>query len=227
MLNARPDSKANKFRAARIALLKQLIAQTLAEKTNCRILDIGGTYNFWITWRDEIDWNTTSITCVNLDPSHASDGKEKALIKMIQGNACDLKNIGDNEFDIAFSNSVIEHVGQWRSMESMAKEVKRVAHRYLVQTPYFWFPIEPHARTPFLHWLPQSWAYRIVMLRKCGFWSKAKTVSQAVRTVQSAQMVDRAQFRELFGDAQIINERFFGFTKSLIALRLKHDGKNL
>jgi Methyltransferase domain len=219
VFDLKPDSKGNKFRAARVALLKGLISQTLREKPQCRVLDVGGTYNFWVTWRDEIDWTRTSVTCVNLNPSHASEGKHHDLVQMIEGDACNLKNIRDLEFDIAFSNSVIEHVGQWRNMESMANEVKRVAHRYLVQTPYFWFPIEPHARTPFLHWLPQSWAYRIVMLRKCGFWSKAKTVSQAVSSVQSAQMLDGAQFKALFSDARIIRERFFGFTKSLVAVR--------
>jgi 2-polyprenyl-3-methyl-5-hydroxy-6-metoxy-1,4-benzoquinol methylase len=219
MLDVRPDSKGNHFRAARVAMLRLLIDRTLLEKPKCKILDVGGTYNFWHTWRSEIDWTRTSVTCVNLDPSHASGGKEEELVKMIQGNACDLSKIADREYDILFSNSVIEHVGQWRNMVAMANEVKRVSKRYLVQTPYFWFPIEPHARTPFLHWIPQSWAYRIVMARKCGFWSKAGTVSQAVQTVQSAQMIDYSQFKELFGDAKIIRERLFGLTKSLIAIK--------
>jgi 2-polyprenyl-3-methyl-5-hydroxy-6-metoxy-1,4-benzoquinol methylase len=219
MLDVRPDSKGNHFRAARVAMLRSLIDRTLLEKPKCNILDVGGTYNFWHTWRNEIDWTRTSVTCVNLDPSHASGGKEEELVKMIQGNACDLSSIADREYDILFSNSVIEHVGQWRNMVAMANEVKRVSKRYLVQTPYFWFPIEPHARTPFLHWIPQSWAYRIVMARKCGFWSKAGTVSQAVQTVQSAQMIDYSQFKELFGDAKIIRERLFGLTKSLIAIK--------
>jgi hypothetical protein len=219
MIDVRPNSKGNAFRAARVARLRELIAATLKEKSSCRVLDIGGTYNFWHVWREEIDWTTTEIVCVNLNPTHAEEGKEGTRISMIEGNACDLRGIADNAFDIAFSNSVIEHVGQWRSMVAMAREVKRVAPRYLVQTPYFWFPIEPHARTPFLHWMPQSWAYRLVMARKCGYWSKAPTVSKAVEAVQSAQMIDYRQMRELFGDARITRERFMGLTKSLIAVR--------
>jgi Methyltransferase domain len=219
VFDVRPDSKRNRFRAARISMLRTLIASSLKENQHCNILDIGGTYDFWFTWRDEIDWSRTSVTCVNLNPNDASVGKAEALVKMVQGNACDLSYIADKEYDIAFSNSVIEHVGNWRNMAAMASEVQRVAKRYLVQTPYFWFPIEPHARTPFLHWLPQSLAYRVVMYRKCGFWSKASTISQAMHSVQSAQMVDYAQFKELFGDATIVRERIFGLTKSLIAIR--------
>ena len=219
MLDIRPNSKGNRFRAARIERLKLLIGKCLAESPNCRILDIGGTYGFWHTWRDHIDWSTTEIVCVNLNPAHYEQGKDETRITMVQGNACRLENIGDNAFDIAFSNSVIEHVGQWPAMVDMANEVKRVARRYLVQTPHFWFPIEPHARTPFLHWMPQSWAYRVVMMRKCGFWPKATTVSQAVALVQSAQMIDYRQMAALFDGARIERERFMGLTKALVAVR--------
>jgi hypothetical protein len=136
-----------------------------------------------------------------------------------QGDACDLSFAGDGEFDIAFSNSVIEHVGLWRDMQKMANEVRRVGKMYLVQTPYFWFPIEPHARTPFIHWLPDSMKYRIVMWRKCGYWGKQDSVSAAVETVQSAIMLDGRQMKSLFPDAEVRRERFLGLTKSLIAER--------
>ena len=219
MINFKPDSQGNKFRAARIEKLRQLIELTLKEKKTCRILDVGGTFNFWYVWRGRIDWERCEIVCVNIDPHHFEHGKDGTKITMMKGDACNLSEIADNEFDIAFSNSVIEHVGQWPNMMRMAAEVKRVAKRYLLQTPNFWFPIEPHARTPFLHWLPRPIAYRVVMMRKCGFWPKATTVSQAVKLVESAQMLDYRQMTELFSDAQIRRERFLGFTKSLIAIR--------
>jgi ubiquinone/menaquinone biosynthesis C-methylase UbiE len=219
MIDIQPNSRGNKFRAARVQLLKSLIDLTLNEKGTCAILDVGGTYNFWHVWRSEFDWERTQVTCINLDPGHLEEGKEVSRVRMLCGNACDLAGIRDKEFDIAFSNSVIEHVGMWRNMQQMAAEVKRVASRYMVQTPNFWFPVEPHARTPFLHWLPEPVSYRIVMKRKCGFWRKHETVTGAVETVQSAKLIDARQMKELFGDAQIVKEKFFGLTKSLIAIR--------
>ena len=211
-----PNSQGNVFRRRRIGLLNNLIAKTLETKPQCKILDVGGTYTFWSTWADLIDWDRVSVTCVNLESQTQQSGS--LPITILQGNACDLNQIDDKSFDIAFSNSVIEHVGLWPDMEAMAAEIRRVATRFFVQTPNFWFPIEPHARTPFLHWLPEPIAYRIVMSFRCGFWPKADTVSQAVRTVQSARLLDRRQMLSLFPGAELRAERFVGLTKSLIVI---------
>lgn len=55
-----------------------------------------------------------------------------------------MKQFQDNEFDAVFSNSVIEHVGDYEAQRQMANEIMRVGKRYFVQTPNFYFPIEPH-----------------------------------------------------------------------------------
>ena len=218
MMDVKPNSSQNKFRLRRINQLKQLIEKTKLEKDQCSVLDVGGTHRFWHAWGDHIDWSGTTITCINLNPSHAAKVKDER-IRVVQGNACHLVNVKDHEYDVVFSNSVIEHVGSWLQMEVMAKEVKRVGRRYLVQTPNFWFPIEPHARTPLLHWLPEPIAYRIVMSRNCGFWKRQHTVSGAVQTVQSAHLLDFKQMQTLFEDAVVMREKFFGMTKALIAIK--------
>lgn len=219
MLKLDPYSTKNKFRGQRVFRLKELISKIILLKGNCRLLYIGGTQTFWNTWEGEFSWSNLSVVCVNLPPLPVISGSANPKISVIEGDACDLHNIADHEYDIVFSNSVIEHVGMWRSMVEMANEISRVAPRYFVQTPYFWFPVEPHARFPFIHWLPQSIAYRIVKSRKNGFWPKAETSSEAVKLVQSAQMIDFTQMKELFPDAIIIREKFLGLTKSLLAIR--------
>jgi hypothetical protein len=169
----------------------------LENKQECTVLDVGGTKAFWRLWENEVNWSQTQITCVNIDcePEKEQDGQ--ARVQMMFGDACNLAGIEDGAYDIVFSNSVIEHVGSWQHMRAMAREVKRIAPRYLVQTPNFWFPIEPHARFPFLHWLPEPIAYRLVMKRKCGFWDKQDSVSGAVEIVQSAKLIDMSQMRAL------------------------------
>jgi hypothetical protein len=117
------------------------------------------------------------------------------------------------------SNSVIEHVGRWPDQRRMAREVRRLADRYFVQTPNFWFPIEPHFRLPFIHWLPEPWRVAIVMRHACGFYPRAKSCDEARDILDDARLLDAAAMAELFPDATIEREHFAGFTKSLIAVR--------
>jgi hypothetical protein len=163
----------------------------------------------------ELDWKRIHVCIVNLSDNPI----EVPGLETIVGDARSLNQFADRSFDVVHSNSVIEHVGRWGDMAAMAAEIRRLAPRYFVQTPYFWFPIEPHARFPLLHWMPESWRYRILMKRACGFWQRQPDLGRAVTAIQSNQMIDKRQMQFLFPDAKISFEWFFGFPKSLIAVK--------
>ena len=61
----------------------------------------------------------------------------------------------DQEFDICWSNAVVEHVGDRDAQILFLQEAKRVAKRVFITTPNKHFPIEIHTRTPLLHFLPK------------------------------------------------------------------------
>ena len=210
----RPDED-NSFRANKFILVANIIDKVLKLNQSCKILDIGGTPAYWINLGQNLDWNRVRVTLVNLSAAPT----EFLGLECVVGDARRLDQFSDFSFDIVHSNSVIEHVGRWGDMESMAREVRRLAPRYIVQTPYFWFPIEPHARFPFLHWMPESWRYRILMRRACGFWKQQPDLGRAVTAIQSASLLDKQQLRYLFPDAKIVVERFMGMPKSLMAIR--------
>jgi SAM-dependent methyltransferase len=67
----------------------------------------------------------------------------------------------DDEFDVAFSNAVLEHLPDGESQRRFVHELCRVAPRAFVSTPNRWFPIEPHTLVPFVHWLPRSTSDRV------------------------------------------------------------------
>ena len=47
-------------------------------------------------------------------------------------------------YDVVFSNSLLEHVGGHAQRAALAREVRSLAPRHWVQTPYRYFPLEPH-----------------------------------------------------------------------------------
>jgi SAM-dependent methyltransferase len=58
----------------------------------------------------------------------------------------------DREFDFAFSNAVIEHVGRDEAQVLFLSEMLRVARRIYFTTPNRWFPIEAHSMQVLRHW---------------------------------------------------------------------------
>jgi hypothetical protein len=69
----------------------------------------------------------------------------------------------DDEFDIAYSNAVIEHVGPYASQAAFLRELDRVARRGYLTTPNRHFPIEIHTRIPLLHiFLPRAWFHWVL-----------------------------------------------------------------
>lgn len=212
-----PDSIGSKFRAKRIEPFLLLLAETYEQHGCVKIIDMGGTRTYWnIIAGDILTKYNVSITLVNLPGSNQP--VDEGRFKYVEGDCCDL-SFGDKSFHIAHSNSVVEHVGDWEKMTRFAQEVSRIAPAYFVQTPNFWFPIEPHCMVPFFHWLPRPMRVYLIMKMNIGSWSKRDSVDLAVRAIDSAQLLNKSMFRELFKDASHRTERFIFFPKSLIAIR--------
>ena len=204
-----------RFRQKRFALVAALIEQTLRERGSCRILDVGGEAVYWEIAKDYLSERNVHVTLLNL----TKESEPSAQFSSMKGDATSLGHVADMAYDLVHSNSVIEHVGNWQAMTAMAHHVRRLAPRYFVQTPNFWFPIEPHVRVPFFHWLPEQVRCRILMTFDVGFAPHRETVDHAMRDVQSMALLDRQQFAALFPDAAIHTERVLGLPKSLMAIR--------
>ncbi|MEH2170247.1 MAG: class I SAM-dependent methyltransferase [Nostoc sp.] len=213
-----PKSIGSKFRNKRIATLVSIIEKTYKKHGLVNILDIGGRKNYWNILPEELlKLNKVHITVVNL-PGEILPAAEEHY-KFIYGDACNLNNFPDNSFHIVHSNSVIEHVGNWQNMMNFAKEVKRLAPNTYVQTPYFWFPIEPHFMCPFFHWLPRPVRISLIMRFDLGNHKRSQTVNEATAKLENYRLLDKKMLQELFVDCFIKHEVVFGVTKSIIAIR--------
>jgi len=210
------NSLASRFRRARAKRIVSLIERISAQRGACRIIDLGGEPDYWNLFdRDFLETAKVDVTLVNPQALTTDD----PMFLSVQGDACALPQYANGSFDMVHSNSVIEHVGDWPRMEAFAYEVRRLAPVYYVQTPYFWFPIEPHFSSPFFHWRSEQARARMLMRRRHGFAERAPDIGKAMRDVQHARLLDKAQFRFLFPDAEHVDERVLGLTKSLLAIR--------
>jgi SAM-dependent methyltransferase len=84
----------------------------------------------------------------------------------------------DDAFDVAFSNAVVEHVGDREEQRRFVAELCRVAPRVFVSTPNRWFPVETHTLVPFAHWLPRPAADRTMRALRRGNWDQVALLSR-------------------------------------------------
>ncbi len=210
-----PVSAKNPFRRRRMAAVIDMMRPIIAARGTCRVLDLGGTPEYWLLHRELWTGLPVEFTLLNTyRPTLGASG-----FSFVPGDARDLGGMDDGSFDLIHSNSVIEHVGAWADMKAMAGEVRRVGRAYFVQTPYVGFPIEPHFRLPFFHWLPAPVQMSIVMARRNGYMEKAGSIDAAMGHVESARLLGARQMRTLFPDAELVFERVLGFRKSMMAMR--------
>jgi hypothetical protein len=212
------NSLGSTFRARRIRPLVNMIDAVFRDHGFVNIIDVGGRDTYWnIVPEEFLATRNVRITIVNL-PEEVS--RDHGRFTFVTGDACNLAFLSDQSFHIAHANSVVEHVGDWSRMVQFAKEITRLSPRIFVQTPNYWFPLEPHNMTPFFHWLPKPVRVWLVSHFQLGPWPQAASIDEAVRAVESARLLTRGMLQELFKDAQIVTERFLGLPKSLIALRM-------
>ena len=182
--------------------------ETFTPKQSDLILDIGGT---------AFNWNLINykhpLTLLNLSiPSNADKLSKK--FSCVAGDGTNMK-YKDKQFDIVFSNSVIEHVGTFENQVKFAKEVCRVGKRLWIQTPAKEFFFEPHYLTPFVHWLPKSWQKKILKFSLWALVAKAST-DFINNSVENTRLLTFAECKKLFPQCRIRKERFLLMTKSYV-----------
>ncbi len=177
-----------------------------------KILDVGG---------DQYNWKFLSrkpeIKVINIVKPDNWDEK-MGNFRFETGDGTNI-NYPDKAFDIVYSNSVIEHLGNWTNQKLFAKEVLRVGKSVYVQTPAKEFFVEPHLITPFVHWFPLIWQSKL--LRNFTLWGLITRPSQSYVDAFLAErrLLSLKEFRELFIECEIMHEKLCFFTKSYIALR--------
>ncbi|MFH1523041.1 MAG: methyltransferase domain-containing protein [Patescibacteria group bacterium] len=178
------------------------------------ILDVGGTEVYWQKMGFAGN-NDYQITVLNIFKNKQGSSN----VKSVAGDARNMKEFKDKHFDVVFSNSVIEHVGDFDDQNKMAKEIKRIGKKYFLQTPNYYFPIEPHFLFPLFQFFP-IW-FKVFLIRhfNLGWREKTPTKEDALKNAKSVRLLTEKELKDLFPEAKIINEKVLGFTKSFIVYK--------
>jgi len=197
-----------KLRQKRFKIFKSMLNQFKSD--NITILDVGGTEQYWENM-NYINENL-NITILNLTAIPTKYDN----IKSVVGDARDLKQYSDKSFDIVFSNSVIEHLNTFIDQKRMAKEIKRVGKKYYIQTPNYYFPLEPHFMFIGFQWLPLYLKIRVLKYYNSGYKHRIKNKESAIRIANSIRLLKEKEIKKLFPKSKINKERFLGLTKSFV-----------
>jgi SAM-dependent methyltransferase len=209
--NRDPRSLASRFRRRRFELFTSLLRPL---PRPVRILDVGGVERFWSNM-GAADSEGLEILLLNVNPQTPRAGN----IGAVMADARDMSAFGDDEFDVVFSNSAIEHVGDFDDQRQVAAEIRRVGRRYFVQTPNRYFPLEPHFLTPGFQFLPLRARVGLVRRLPLGHYRAMPDEAEARRAVAEIRLLGLRELRSLFPDATVHRERVLGLTKSFVAYR--------
>jgi hypothetical protein len=172
---------------------------------NTTILDLGGQPMIWSSVTLKLN-----ITILNLPGIARQHYESNHNITYVEGDACNVAGYEDHRFDIVFSNSVIEHIGDDEKQAEFAREVTRLGRSYWVQTPSKYFPIEAHCGMPFWWFYPERLRQYFITRwrRKLPAWTEM---------IEGTRVLEIGRLQTLFPKATIKTERLFAIPKSYIA----------
>ena len=175
-----------------------------------KILDAGGSQNFWeqMKFTSPEEAEITILNKVHISVTLPN-------FRFIRGDIRYMNMFHDNQFDIVFSNSVIEHLVTIEDMESAADEIIRTGKKYFVQTPNYYFPYEPHFLFPCFQFLPKKTKILLLMKFQLGWFEKQKNRINAEKIINSINLLKKTELLKLFPGSRFFKEKYIFLTKSL------------
>lgn len=189
----------------------EALASRFPELSEMRVIDLGGTVRSW----KFSGLRPAEVMLLNTFDQNS----DLPWVKSVVGDACEVpEQLRGERFDLVFSNSVLEHVGGHRRRVAFAECVHQFGHHHWIQTPYRYFPIEPHWLFPGFQFLPLR-AQSYVTMRWPLLTHPPATTDQAVRRNLGNELMSRTHMRFYFPTSEIHEERIAGVPKSLVAVR--------
>ncbi len=150
--------------------------QPTAETT---VLDVGvtsDTTHAESNYFEQLYPFSAQITCVGTENgSHLAARYPGLKYKQVQQGQP--LPFADNQFDVVFSNAVLEHTGNREWQATFLEEICRVGRGFFVTTPNRWFPFEHHTGLPLLHFLPPKVFRGLIQNTKYKYWANESNLN--------------------------------------------------
>ena len=201
-----PASWTSRRKASRMRWL----AEAFPDLAEMSVIDLGGRLRTW----QRAPVRPRRVHVVKLE---GPKGEVPEWAVFDHGDACALPaHIAGGRYDLVFSNSVIEHVGGHERRLRFAESVHKLATAHWVQTPYRYFPIEPHFLAPGMQYLPVAARANMAQFWPLAIW-RPGSHEEALKRILNIELLDRTEMRYYFPTSTLRSEKVFGITKSLIA----------
>jgi hypothetical protein len=195
----------NHFRRRRMRRFDEFVSSL--DSRPITVLDLGGQPGIWEYVRTPLE-----IVILNLPGIALHAGSDRHRITYVEGDACDLSRYSDSQFDVVFSNSVIEHVGDDRNVRLFCSEAMRVGRTVWIQTPSKHFPIEAHTGMP-------CWWYYPRGMRRWFINRWRRSLPAWTEMVEGTSFITKQQLQSAFPGCRVVTEWYLGFPKSYTAIR--------
>lgn len=176
------------------------------------IIDLGGSICYWSNL-GFINNDNYKISILNIEEQDTGDCKN---ITFIKGDVRNLSFIDDKSYDLVFSNSLLEHLNTFEDQNKLAKEIMRIGKHFFIQTPNYYFPVEPHFLFPFFQFFSEDIRTRLVSNYNLGWFQRQADKEKAAKLASSIRLLKRNELKEMFFESKIYSEKFFLLNKSFI-----------
>ncbi len=207
-----PD-EAKSFSNSRRAKRFTELLRRFPDLSGMRVLDLGGTLDFWRS----VPVRPTHVTTMNLDDNYHHD---EPWLDHVVADACELRSLERciGRYDLVVPNSLIEHVGGYARRQDFARVVHAAAPSHWIQTPDRYFPIEPHYLGPGFQFLPPRARAEVVRHWPIAH-ERVSTTADALSQVLTIELISATELQHLFPLSTIWHERLAGLSKSIVAVR--------
>jgi hypothetical protein len=189
-----------------------------------KIIDLGGTFAMWQRWGLAGD-NSLSVTLAN---NFASDTNAKSIdLRFTNFSRLDIDvlELDDNsykQFDLIFSNSMLEHLPTRRLQQRLADSITSSGRPYFIQVPNKYSMIDPHFAHPlapfFASW-PKPLQMRMLLVSGLNGGGRHRSLDTAARRLEFYCPLGKTEMKRLFPGAKVSYEWSYGIPMSIVARR--------